>query len=108
MISRILAAVAATACTAAIVGSIPASAPIVAARPPQAVQLQTTRISGSDYVVAAAVAVPGIRENVCTQDWPYYEQSCLHDSRRSDGKERVVRVVAVDRSVAGRGSQLRR
>ncbi len=34
----------------------------------------------------------------CVQHWPYYEQSCLRDARRSDGVERVVRVIAIDRA----------
>jgi hypothetical protein len=33
----------------------------------------------------------------CTQVWPYYEQSCLRDPGLSNGLERVVRVIAIDR-----------
>ena len=34
----------------------------------------------------------------CVQHWPYYEQSCLRDARRSDGVERVVRVISIGRT----------
>src|SRR6516225_3803608 len=33
----------------------------------------------------------------CVQHWPYYEQSCLRDARLPNG-ERVVRVIAIDRT----------
>jgi hypothetical protein len=32
------------------------------------------------------------------QDWPYYEQSCLRDPGLSNGVERVVRIIAIDRT----------
>jgi hypothetical protein len=34
----------------------------------------------------------------CAQHWPYYKQSCLRDARLSNGTERVVRVIAIDRT----------
>jgi hypothetical protein len=34
----------------------------------------------------------------CAQHWPYYEQSCLRDARMKNGVERVVRVIAIDRT----------
>jgi hypothetical protein len=34
----------------------------------------------------------------CSQHWPYYEQNCLRDARLSNGVERVVRVIAIDRA----------
>jgi hypothetical protein len=37
-------------------------------------------------------------EHGCTRDWPYYERSCLHDPGLSNGVERVVRVIAINRT----------
>jgi len=34
----------------------------------------------------------------CVQHWPYYEQSCLRDAGLPNGVERVVRVIAIDRT----------
>ena len=34
----------------------------------------------------------------CLQHWPYYEQTCLRDARLPDGVERVVRIIAIDRT----------
>ena len=36
----------------------------------------------------------------CQEAWPYYEQSCLHDVRRNDGKSGAVRVIALRRAAA--------
>ncbi len=109
MIKKVLAIVAAAVCAGAIVGFIPQPAPAVAAGTSQAVQSQGTRISDSNKpAVVAAARVPEIRKDGCTQGWPYYEQSCLRDDRRPDGKARVARVVTADRSVTGRTSQTRR
>ena len=109
MFEKILAIVAAAACAAVIVGFIPPPAPAVAAGTSQAVPPHATSISDSSSpAIGAAVRIPEIRKSVCTQAWPYYEPSCLHDGRRSDGKARVVRVVTADRAVVGRSSQTRR
>jgi hypothetical protein len=109
MIKKILAIVAAAFCAGAIVGFIPQPAPAVAAGTPHAVQSQTTSIPDSNTTaVATAARVPEIGKPLCMQGWPYYEQSCLHDGRRADGKARAVRVVTAAHSVAGRTSQPRR
>jgi hypothetical protein len=108
MINKILAGVAAAACTAAIIGSITAPAHVVATRVSQILQLQRTDISSSEQYTAATAAPIEIRKSACARGWPYYDLSCLHDGRRSDGAARVVRVVTADRSVADRASQLRR
>jgi hypothetical protein len=109
MIKKILAVVAAAVCAGAIVGFVPEPAPAVAAGTSQAARSQgTSMLDSNKPAVVAAARVPEIRKAVCTQGWPYYEQSCLHDGRRSDGKARVVRVVTASHSVAGRTSQSRR
>ena len=40
----------------------------------------------------------------CAQTWPYYERSCLRDSRQHDGKTRSVRVIATGEPSAHRAS----
>jgi hypothetical protein len=106
MFERILSVVAAAACAAVIVGFIPPPAPAVAADTLQAVPSHPTSISDSSSpAIGAEVRVPEIRKTGCTQAWPYYEPSCLHDSQQSDSKARVVRVVTADRAVVGRTSQ---
>ena len=32
----------------------------------------------------------------CLQTWPYYERSCLRDTRQRDGDARTVRVIAIN------------
>ena len=109
MIKNILAIAAAAVCAGAIVGFIPAPAPAIAAGTPQAVQSQGLISSESNKpAVVAAAHVPEIRKAGCTQGWPYYDPSCLHDGRRPDGKARAVRVVTVNHAIAGRTSQTRR
>ena len=34
----------------------------------------------------------------CARHWPYYEQTCLRDARLSNGVERAVRVITIDRT----------
>ena len=103
MIKKILAVVVAAVFAGAIVGFIPQPDPADAARS------QVTGIADSNRPAAiAAVRVPEIGKPLCTQGWPYYEQSCLRDGRRPDGKARVVRVVTPNHSNAGRTPQTRR
>jgi hypothetical protein len=109
MFKNILAVVAAAACAAMIVGFIPPPAPAVAAETPQAVPRHANSTSdSSSLAIAVAVSVPEISKSVCARAWPYYESSCLHDGRQSDGKARDVRIITADRAVVGRSSQTRR
>jgi len=41
------------------------------------------------------------RKIACLQNWPYYEQGCLRDSRQPDGKAKAVRIIAIDRLTNG-------
>ena len=109
MIKKILAVVVAAVWDGAIVGIIPQPDPADAAVTSQAARSQVTGIADSNRPAAiAAVRVPEIGKPLCTQGWPYYEQSCLRDGRRPDGKARVVRVVTPNHSNAGRTPQTRR
>lgn len=35
-------------------------------------------------------------QSCCLQAWPYYERSCLSDSRQDGGNVRAVRVIALN------------
>jgi hypothetical protein len=45
---------------------------------------------------AAASTTDNRAKAACLQSWPYYEHSCLHDSRQRDGDARAVRVIAIN------------
>ncbi len=96
MINKILAVVAAAVCAGAIAELVPEPAPAVAAGASQS------------HAIVAAVRIAESRKANCAQGWPYYEPGCLRDSRRSDGKVRVVRVIAADRLVKDNTSPTRR
>ncbi len=109
MIKKILAIVAAAACAGAIIEFIPEAAPAVAAGVSAAAQSHGTSVS--DRAKPAVLDAAGIAERrkaVCAQAWPYYEPTCLRDGRRTDGKMRVVRVIAADRLVKDTTSPTRR
>src|ERR1700738_596529 len=112
MLKSILAVTAAAVIAAARVGLVPPPEPAVAATErgapsPIATSLIATSVIGTSLAAApqAAAAAPPAPaaqtdQRGCTRAWPYYEQSCLHNSRQATGKTRVVRVIADDRSVA--------
>lgn len=54
-----------------------------------------------DTAAAASTTDNGAKA-ACLQSWPYYEHSCLHDSRRRDGDARAVRVIAINEDHASR------
>jgi hypothetical protein len=91
MLKKLLAVIAAAACAAVIVGFIPTPTPADAAKAPQAIAVDVDQ---------PAVLPAG--SSSCAQGWPNYDQTCLRDARRPNGKARVARVVVIDRSVADR------
>jgi len=78
MLRTLGAVIAAAVCAAMMVALIPPPEAAVAARTPL-----TPPSTDAD-----------LRKPVCTQSWPYYEQSCLSDARQPNGNARSVRVVA--------------
>jgi hypothetical protein len=95
MLRKLVAVVAAAACAAVIVGFIPRPTPADAAKAPQSTPVNADQpevLSGS---------------STCAQSWPNYDQACLRDARRPNGRARVARVVAIDRSVADRAPRAR-
>jgi hypothetical protein len=115
MIKKIAAIIAAAACAGVIVTLVPGFAPEVAAGTSQAVDQSAP--SSVTVIRPAEEAVPSAedirnaveqnirngsrdRKIVCAQSWPYYDHSCLRDSRKADGNARTVRVIAADRSAA--------
>ncbi len=108
MIKKVLAIIAAAACTGTIIEFTPEAAPAIAAGVSAAAQSHGTSVS--DRAKPAALDAARIADGgkaVCAQAWPYYEPSCLHDDRRSGGKVRVVRVIVADGSVTERTLQTR-
>ena len=96
MIKQIAAIAVAAGCAAFIVSVMPE----VAVGSSQNAGALVAGIGSTDRV-ADAGAPPRIESRTqhkvtCTQGWPYYEKSCLHDGRRSDGKSHVVRMIAID------------
>ena len=75
MLRTLGAVIAAAVCAAVMVALIPPPEAAVAARTPLSTDAD-------------------LRKPVCTQSWPYYEQSCLSDARQPDGNARSVRLVA--------------
>lgn len=45
---------------------------------------------------AASTTDSGANSAACLQTWPYYERSCLRDTRQRDGDVRTVRVFAIN------------
>jgi hypothetical protein len=95
MLNSMLAVTAAGACAAMIVGYVPDPISAVAAG------LQTNT---SAPTTEAARAADG-HKGACAQSWPYYEQPCLHDVRKTSGDAHAVRVIAIERHPRGRAWQ---
>jgi hypothetical protein len=89
---KILLAIAAAAACAGIVVLAPELGPKSAMAAPQSGE------SGSLTQGFVAAKEKRQSDGGCVQHWPYYEQSCLRDARRSDGVERAVRVIAIGRT----------
>jgi hypothetical protein len=99
MYKALLAVVMATGCAAVFVGFVPPPGPALAVVPTaqrDVAHVAMTAILPRDVEAASAA---------CAQAWPYYEPSCLHDSRRQDGRAAVARVVVAGKSVADRIQQ---
>jgi len=114
MLKSILAVTAAAVIAAAIVGLIPPAEPAVAATETAAPKLVVPSAVAPNLAAAtqakAALPAPAAQtdQGSCTRAWPYYEQSCLHNSRQQNGKTHVVRLIADDKSVANRALRARR
>jgi hypothetical protein len=89
MLKGIFAIAAAAVCAGAIVGFIPEPDPAAAAVSPRSAPRNE---QGS--VVAESVPVVAVA-SACTQTWPYYEQSCLRDSRQAGGSVSTARIVPI-------------
>ncbi len=103
MLKTLAAVVGAAACAGMMVALIPPPEPAVAARTPQSSVADAGKLA-----VAPAPRRSDIRKPVCTQSWPYYEQSCLSDVRQPNGKARSVRVIAAAITATKRSVHARR
>lgn len=112
MVKSIIAVIAAAAIAAIIVGLIPPPGPATAAVETGAPVLTASSSAAPNAAATqAAVTLPTVDgqtdKSGCMQAWPYYEPSCLRNSRRPNGDTRIVRVIADDRSVANRALRAR-
>jgi hypothetical protein len=117
MIKKIAAITAAAACAGVMVAFVPNLVPAVkASTTDQNLPSGATIHSTLDQVRPAAADIRkaveqnirnGSRERkiICTQSWPYYENSCLRDDRQTNAAHRVVRVIAANRAAAIRPSR---
>ncbi len=91
MNKSLIAVVFAAGCAAVFVGIVPPPTPAAAA-------IQTGR---RDIVTSmkSDTVTPRteVRSAGCVQPWPFYEASCLRDSRRHEGSSGAVRVIALDK-----------
>ena len=85
MLKGLSAILAAAVCAGIIVGFVPQPEPAAAATPRSVPREQSDVAINSAPVVTAAFA--------CTQTWPYYEQSCLRDSRQVGRTAPTARVI---------------
>jgi hypothetical protein len=92
MYKNFIAIIFAAGCAAVFVGILPPPAPAAAA-------VQT---GGHDIVVSVKSDIMTPRADPrragCVQPWPYYEASCLHDSRRGETSIAAVRMISLDKS----------
>jgi hypothetical protein len=92
--------------TIAIVTAAGIAGAIIALVPPPLSAIAATEIDFPSLAVATVAAAPiptaSTQADIgsCTRAWPYYEQSCLYNSRQPSGTARIVRVIADGRSVA--------
>jgi hypothetical protein len=129
MIKSIAVVIAAAVCAGLLVTFMPGMGPEVAAGAAQSTAHSTpdsatvnaalVGVMPSAADVRTATDVPRAAEPnlhngsvipkiACEQSWPYYEQSCLHDSGAVAGSPRVVRVIVTDRLAAGHPPLARR
>ena len=116
MIAKLAAIIASASCAGVVVTFIPAFAPETASG---ATQQAEPSLRVAAVITAAEAATPSAedirkaaennirngsrdRKIACTQSWPYYENSCLHNLRPAGSAPRMVRVIAADRSTAVR------
>jgi len=85
MLKGFSAIAAAAVCAGVIVGFIPEPDPAAAAAAPRSTPREQVNVVASAPIVVTTSA--------CTQTWPYYEQSCLRDSRRLGGRAPTARVI---------------
>jgi hypothetical protein len=102
MIGKVTAIVAAAAGAGLIVTVLPGSGPDATDGATQVAELKVAAVA-SDAPTALTTPPPAAATDepalitatrpACERSWPYYEPTCLHDARNSDGTARPVRIV---------------
>jgi hypothetical protein len=103
MVKSTIAIIAAAGIAGAVVALVPPPRSAIAASEIDFPSLAVATVAAAPIPVASAQADVGS----CTRAWPYYEQSCLHNSRPSNSTAHIVRVIADDGSVANRALKVR-
>jgi hypothetical protein len=94
--------------TIAIIAAAGIAGAIVALVPPPRSAIAASEVDFPSLAVATVAAAPILTADAqadvssCAQAWPYYEQSCLRNSRPSSGTARIVRVITGDATGASR------
>jgi len=79
---------------------VPPPAPAAAAVSGQSAPARQLNFAAADPRAAImAAGATAIRQLDCREVWPYYEQSCLHDTRQPNGRARMVRLIPIDAKV---------
>jgi hypothetical protein len=105
MIGKIAAVCFAAVCAAIIVGFISEPAPAIAAETSRTPQSLVKNVVQPAIVTAARSAE--VQKPDCEQAWPNYEESCLHDGRRADGRAHEFRVIVLSTSRARQSARMR-
>jgi hypothetical protein len=90
MNKSLIAVIFAAGCAAVFVGIVPPPTPAAAA-------IQTDKPDVIASVKSDTVTLrPGVQSAGCVQPWPYYEASCVRDSRRHSART-AVRMITLDK-----------
>src|SRR5262249_7148519 len=95
---KVISAFAAMAMGAAVALLFPGVSPDADASTPAKVVSTPVKVASTSAtaVEIAPVDVRPIGRNCSEQSWPYYEVSCLRDTRKAAGKANTVRMIALD------------
>jgi hypothetical protein len=68
-------------------------------------KLETAAVTTSDTSTQTIVKTAPETGVSCVQSWPYYERSCLRDSRQRDSSARTVRLIATGSAASRHASR---
>ena len=107
MVKSTIAIIAAAGIAGAVVALVPPPRSAIAASEIDFPSLAVATVAAAPIPAASAQASAQADVGSCTRAWPYYEQSCLHNSRPSNSTAHIVRVIVYDGSAANRALKAR-